>query len=107
MIHYLSATIVNTENGPKHLALCGELLDYDNDKDKYRSYSPKWVTHIRCVVEYAKIYPDRYKDWVAMERRLRAETAMGIGYDYVTGNFTHNGVEISDTRYVELIRGIR
>lgn len=107
MIHYLSSTIVNTENGPKHLAFCGELLDYDNDKDKYRSYSPKWVTHIRCVVEYAKIYPQQYKEWVKTVRNLRAETAIGIDYDFNTGGFTHNGVEISDARYVELIRGIR
>lgn len=90
MIHYLSASAVNTENGVKHLAFCGEQLDYGTDKDRFQvaNYSgPNKVTHFRCVIEYAKSYPWDYKGWAAMERRLRAEKAAGIAYNWETGEF--------------------
>lgn len=93
-IHYLSATAVNTPAGVKHLAFCGQLLDYYTDKDSFvvANYGgPKGVTHFRCVVEYCRTYPYQYAEWMAMERRLRADKAAGIEYDWTTGTFTQHG----------------
>lgn len=93
MIHYLSATAVNTPGGVRYMAFCGALLDYE-DKASHvvANYGgPGRVTHFRCVVEYARTYPARYADWVRMERSLRADKAAGIEYDWATGQFLQHG----------------
>lgn len=106
MIHYLSATAINTANGVKHFAFCGEQLDYMNDKDKFRIYTPTEVTHFRCVVEYAKLYPKAYREWAVNTRNIRKEKAIGIEYDFVTGNFTQYGKVLTETEYVNLIKNL-
>jgi hypothetical protein len=63
-IHYLSATAVNTPEGVRHLAFCGEQFDYYADKPRFQvaNYSdPTRVTCQGCLVAYATTYPDRWK----------------------------------------------
>ena len=103
MIHYISATAINTKNGVKHLAFCGAQLDYYHDSHLFTVYSVKNVTCLRCVVEYAKIYPQEYKTWAATERGIRAENAAGITYDWKTGEFSLNGKLLSDEEYIEVL----
>lgn len=93
-VHYLSATAIATPDGDRHLAFCGARFDYSADQASFvvANYGgPKGVTHFRCVLEYARIYPGQYRAWVCMERSLRADKAAGIEYDWITGQFIQNG----------------
>jgi len=85
-IHYISATAINTPKGVRHWAFCRAELDYQADRERYR-HSPKEVTCLRCLFDYARIYPDAYHRWAGMTRRIRAQDAAGITYDWHTGQF--------------------
>lgn len=60
-VHYLSATVVLTEDGNWHLAFCGERIDYAHRR-RYvvANYGPPMrVTCRSCLTRYAEICPER------------------------------------------------
>lgn len=65
-VHYLSATIVETDKGKRHLAFCGVQIIYGLDPRWYQvaNYSdPTRVTCNGCLTAYAGTYPQAYAQW--------------------------------------------
>jgi hypothetical protein len=60
LIHYLSATVVNTTWGPRHLSFCNDRFNYDDDKHLFiiANYAePLGVTCGPCMEAWTASYP--------------------------------------------------
>lgn len=81
IIHYLSATVVITPEGNRHLAFCGFQMLWHVDRESYQvaNYAdPTRVTCDGCMVAYESIYPAAMQEFRERQTRIAEWKNLGL-----------------------------